>query len=185
MSSFGVVLDACVLFSAPLRDTLLRAVDRGLYRVHWTNEILDEVRRNLVETGRSTEDKAARLVDQMSTYFPEALVEGYSRLIPLMTNDPKDRHVLAAAVKSKSQVIVTLNLTDFPDEALAPYSIKAQSPDVFLTSLFYLDSEVMTRIVLEQAGDLRNPPLTVDRVLDAIARQAPEFARLVRGTLSE
>lgn len=29
MSSFKVVLDACVIIPAPLRDTLLRAADAG------------------------------------------------------------------------------------------------------------------------------------------------------------
>lgn len=117
--TLGVVLDANVLFSAPLRDTLLRATDKALYRVHWTDEILDEVRRNLIETGRSTEANAQRLLQEMKTHFPEATVQGYSRLVASMTNDPKDRHVLAAAVRSQSQIIVTQNLRDFPDEALA------------------------------------------------------------------
>src|SRR5207302_1734128 len=147
--------------------------------VHWTDEILDEVRRNLVETGRSTEAQAQRLVQEMKTHFPEATVQGYSRLVASMTNDPKDRHVLAAAVRSQSQVIVTQNLRDFPDKALAPFSIEAQSPDLFLTYLFGLAPETMTQIVIEQAADLRKPPMSVERVLDALNRQVPEFAALV------
>src|SRR5437868_3604171 len=103
--SFGVVLDSNVLFSAPLRDILLRSADKALYRVQWTHEILEEVRRNLVKTGRSSEEKAQRLIDEMNAYFPEASVEGYNELVALMTNDPKDRHVLAAAVRSQSQAI--------------------------------------------------------------------------------
>ena len=48
MSSFMVVLDACVLVPAPLRDTLLRAASVGLYRMQWTDDILEEARRNLI-----------------------------------------------------------------------------------------------------------------------------------------
>jgi hypothetical protein len=48
VSPFEVVLDACVLFPASIRDTLLRAADAGLYRVYWSELILEEVRRNLI-----------------------------------------------------------------------------------------------------------------------------------------
>ena len=58
MPAFGVVLDAAVLFSAPIRDTLLRVAEAGLYRLFWTEEILEEVRRNLVKNNRITEDQA-------------------------------------------------------------------------------------------------------------------------------
>jgi hypothetical protein len=49
-----------------------------------------------------------------------------------MTNDEKDRHVVAVAVMSRSQVIVTSNIQDFPDTALDPFGISAQTPDEFL-----------------------------------------------------
>jgi predicted nucleic acid-binding protein len=180
MASLGVVLDANILFSAPLRDTLLRAADAGLYRMHWSGEILEEVRRNLVESGRASEKQAQRLVDTMNSYFPEASVTGYEPLIPVMTNDPKDRHALATAIVSRSQVIVTHNLRDFPEAALAPYNIQAQSPDRFLIDLFDLAPEVITQVIRDQASDLRNPPQTVTRVLDRLAQHAPEFVRLFR-----
>jgi len=43
VSSFGVVLDACVLIPASLRDTLLRAAEQGMYQMHWSELILEEV----------------------------------------------------------------------------------------------------------------------------------------------
>src|SRR3712207_360231 len=106
MPTLGAVLDASVLFPAAVRDTLLRAAAAGLYQVRWSDEILEEVRRNLVSTGRATHEQAQRLIDMMRQAFPEAVVEGYEALVQLMTNDAKDRHVLAAAVASRVQVIV-------------------------------------------------------------------------------
>ena len=50
MSSFYVVLDACVLYPFHLRDALLRTAEKGLYRVHWSATILDEAVRNLVRS---------------------------------------------------------------------------------------------------------------------------------------
>ena len=74
MATFPVVIDACVLFNAPVRDTLLRAAEHGLYRVHWSQTILDETTKNLVERGKMTQEKAQYLVSEMAKAFPEALV---------------------------------------------------------------------------------------------------------------
>ncbi len=106
MSSFVVVLDACVLIPATLRDTLLRAVEKDMYRLHWSDEILDEVRRNLVKREMTSPEDAQDLIEQMDRFFAEANVRGFEVLIPAMTNDKKDRHVLAAAVMSRSLRVV-------------------------------------------------------------------------------
>jgi hypothetical protein len=42
---FAVVLDACVLYPLPLRDTLLRCAEQNLYEVRWSRRILDELAR--------------------------------------------------------------------------------------------------------------------------------------------
>jgi hypothetical protein len=182
--SFSVVLDACVLFPLPLRDTLLRAAEAGLYRLHWSHLILEEVRRNLVKTGRLDEQRAMRLVDKMQEAFPDALVTGFEPLIGQMTNSPKDRHVLAAAAAVGADVIVTDNLRDFPERALAPHNVAAQSADQFLTDLLYLYPHLMPQIVIDQALFLRVVPLSTEQVLDRLARQAPRFAALVRESLT-
>src|SRR5690348_10636939 len=101
-----VVLDACVLFPASLRDTLLRVADAGLYRVQLTEDILEEVRRNLIKKGMA-EAKAQKLISVLKTEFEEAFVTEHKQLIASMPNHEKDRHVLAAAVCCKAQIIVT------------------------------------------------------------------------------
>ena len=180
MSSFGVVLDANVLFPASLRDKLLRVAAANLYRLNLTDTILEEACRNLVQTGRMTEPGASRLADAIKRSFPEAFVTGYASLIPSMTNQVKDRHVLAAAVKAGAQVIVTNNLKDFPPESLAPFDIEAQLPDDFLVHLHYLDNELIAKNLIEQAGELRKPSKTVPELLDILAQHAPTFVELVR-----
>jgi hypothetical protein len=47
-SDFLVLLDACVLVPAPLRDTLLRLAERRLFGPRWTDEIMEEMVRTLV-----------------------------------------------------------------------------------------------------------------------------------------
>lgn len=184
MSTFGVVVDACVLVKASVRDTLIRAYGAGLYRLHWTDDILAEVERNLVADSLTTASGARRLVETFRTVLAEAQVSGYERLIASMTNDPKDRHVVAAAVAAGAQLIVTDNLRDFPDSALAGHAIEARNPDDFLVELFDLHDQELVDIVNVQASVLRNPPLSVEQVLDNLARDgAPTFAALVRKRL--
>ncbi len=178
----SAVLDACVLFSAALRDTLLRAAVKRLYRLHLTEEILDEVCRNLLKSGRIADPGLAdRLVEQIRRAFPGSMVEGYSTLVPKMTNHPKDRHVLAAAVAAGASVIVTHNLGDFPFQALDPYGVIAQSPDDFLVALYAASPDAMDRILQEQSASLRFPRMSVEEILDRLAQQqVPRFADLMR-----
>ncbi len=180
MSSFVVVLDACVLVSASLRDTLLRCAHANLYRMQWTEDILEEVRRTLISDIHVPEEKAQRLIDIMRSQFPEAMVTRHRMIIDTMPNDPKDRHVLAAAVASQAQAIVTQNLQHFAVEFLEPLSIEAQSPDDFLTNLFHLYPEHISRIIREQAEDLQHPPISTSELIDILAIHAPKFSELLK-----
>jgi predicted nucleic acid-binding protein len=179
MSNVVVVLDACVLYPASLRDTLLRAASAGLYRVQLTDEILEEVQRNLFKKGMK-EAKAERLIRAIKEHFSDAFVAQHRLIIISMTNHVKDRHVLAAAVVSRAQVIVTQNLRDFPDASLTPFEIEAQSPDDFLVHSYYLDREAMAKIVVEQATDLCNPSKTTPELLHTLAQHAPNFVSILQ-----
>jgi len=174
------VLDACVLFPASLRDTLLRAAEHDLYQPRWSRDILEELRRSLVEHGKSDSIHAQRLIDTLREAFDDAEVWGYEHLIKDMPNHPLDRHVLAAAVASQADAIVTLNVKDFPAESARSLGLQVQTPDVFLMRLFDEAPRIMEQITEEQAAFLRNPPMTIDDVLDNIEPFAPSFVRAVR-----
>ena len=174
---FRVLLDANVLFPFTLRDTLLRAAAAGLFQLYWSDEILEETRRNLVEAKVTSADQAARLVATMKRAFPEANVTGYEALVGAMKNDEKDRHVAAAAVKAGAQVIVTNNLKDFRE---LPEGIEAQSADHFLGNLFDLDPDAMVEIVKEQAVALKRPPRSFDEIVNGLEKLVPSFAQAVR-----
>jgi predicted nucleic acid-binding protein len=175
------VLDACVLVPAALRDTLLRAAAKGLYRLVWTDLLLAETERALVDAGLTDATRARRLIETMRLAFPDAAVVVPTQMIEAMPNDPKDRHVAAAAVAARARIIVTANLRDFPAVMLDPLGVHAESPDVFLNRLCDRDLDLMTQIVAEQAAALRAPPMTVDEVLDHLADDAPTaVARLRR-----
>lgn len=98
-----------------------------------------------------------------------------------MTNHPKDRHVLAAALVSRARTIVTFNLRDFPEAALISHGIEARHPDDFLVELYELAPEVVADTIERQAAATRRPPLNYDAVLDNLTGQVPRFAKLLRG----
>lgn len=114
---FPVVLDACVLVPHPLFDVLLRFADERTYRPLWSEDILNETRRTMVNRLGISEERADYRIRTMRQHFIDAEVTGYRDLIGAMKNDPKDRHVLAAAVRERAEVIVTTNLRHFPDDA--------------------------------------------------------------------
>ena len=180
MSSFVVVVDTCSLFPETLRNVLLRAAEAELYRVRWSEDILEELRRNLIADRGLTEEKADYLLGEMRKAFPEATVTGCERSISSMTNDPKDRHVLATAVHCGAQVIVTDNLKDFPTETLEPFNIETQSPDEFLEYLFDLDPSQMSRVVVELNASRRRPPETLAVTLERLGKSAPNFVKGLR-----
>ena len=100
----------------------------------------------------------------MNTAFPEANIDGYdTRMAALSLPDPDDRHVLAAAIESGAQVIITFNLKDFPTEQLKPFDIEAQDPDTFISHLVGIDRPDATQALHNLVSSLRNPPRTSSR----------------------
>lgn len=177
------MLDACVLYPLPLRDTLLRVARQNLFAVRWSHQILDEVARNLIEDRRATPEQARNLIDAMRRAFQEAEIPEASvaALEPTMTNEPSDRHVLAAAVvSSDAQAIVTSNLRHFPVAACEPFGIEVVHPDVFLCDLYEHAPTQVHDALAKQAADLSRPPMTVNDVLDRLHESVPAFVSRVR-----
>lgn len=170
--AFIAVYDACVLYPSPLRDLLIRLAQKGLFRARWTNEILDECFRAIRE---NRPDLAAERLERtrqlMNGAVRDCLVEGYESLVDSFDlPDPKDRHVLAAAVRCGAQMIVTFNLKHFPDEVLRAYDLEAQHPDDFVINQIHLNAAVVLCTVQEQAQALEKPAMTVENVLDSLRR---------------
>ncbi|MEG4515799.1 MULTISPECIES: PIN domain-containing protein [unclassified Microcoleus] len=178
MTKLRVVLDACVLFPMYLRDTLLSTADEGLYLPYWSQKILDEAIDNLIGGGKLSQEKAKNLENQIKLAFPEAMVEVPVALEQAMTNDPKDRHVLATAVTAGADIIVTPNLKDFRENDLAPWNIIAQSPDEFLSDLLDEYPDSIVDLLQQQSQKYKNPPKTFTELINFLGEKAgtPKFA---------
>lgn len=169
---FVVLYDANVLYPSTLRDLLIRIAQARLVQAKWTNQILDEVFDNLRENRPDLDPSAlARTRKLMVCAVRDCLVTGYEPLISgLELPDPNDRHVLAAAIRARAQVIVTNNLKDFPADRLAQWDIEGKSADEFVLDQIDLDAKVVWGCVQQIADAWRNPPGTTVDVLRSLER---------------
>lgn len=147
--NFPVILDACVLVQACLRDALLRLAQKGLFVARWSDEIVAETCRTLETKLGKTPAQTEHFRTELRKAFGDAWVEGYSSLVPAMRNHEKDRHVLAAAVAGRCECIVTLNLRHFPVESAAHFGIGIRTPDEFLIDLYDMDAVLVVHTLHE------------------------------------
>ena len=167
-----VILDACVLYPAGLRDFLLRLVEAGVFRGHMSRHILDECFRSVERDRPELGPKLRRTREIVETAFADLIVADYEHLIEgLELPDPNDRHVLAAAISADAAIIVTFNLKDFPSERLAQYGVTAVHPDAFVLACIEAGPEVVVEVLRAQAAGLRNPPETTDRLIRRLSDQ--------------
>ncbi len=173
-----VPLDTCVLAPMPLCDTLLRLAEHpASYVPRWSAGILDELRR-VLRRMEYTEAQADRRIAAMQAAFEDACVTGYARLIPSMTNDAKDRHVLAAAVRAGAHAILTENVKHFPAKSVSPHGIGVLNPDQFLADRVHLNRGLLEEKLRGQAAACRVP--YVDLV-QRLAKWAPSLPELILG----
>ena len=169
----NAVLDANVLFSAAIRDLLLRLAADGLFNPFWSDEIQEEWIRNLLEKRPDLKrGKLERTCRNMDLRFPGGLVYGYAAIIPDLTlPDENDRHVLAAAIHAKADCIVTFDLGHFPKTVLDSHAIEAVSPDEFALRLFQKDQYVAIKAIKAYRVNLSRPPKTADEYLATLEQQ--------------
>lgn len=173
MATFTAIYDANVLYPAPLRDLLMELALTDLFRARWTDRIHDEWIRNVLANRLDLSiEQLTRTKEMMNAHIRDCLVTDYERLIPgLELPDPDDRHVLAAAIRCRADVIVTFNLKDYPADILAEFDVEAQHPDEFISHLLDLNASRVCFAAETHRARLRNPPKTVDEYLETLLRQ--------------
>ncbi len=183
MKAVTVMLDANILYAAPLRDFFMHLGILSDVRVRWSQRIQAEWMRNLLLNRPDIPQvRVQRTSDQMNAAIPEALVEGFEDTeLRLKLPDADDRHVLAAAIHCQAQVIVTKNLRDFPRDTLAPYGIEALHPDEFVHRLLEDDPQSVIQTIWAIQRALINPPKTISEILETLEQQElPMTARWLR-----
>lgn len=173
MSRHTALFDANVLYPAPMRDLLMQLAVADLFRARWTADIhrewIDALLRRDPHRDRSALERTRDLMDRATR---DSLIVGYDQLIPsLALPDADDRHVLAAAIVGRCDVIVTHNLKDFPAAVLEPYGIEARHPDDFLCEQFRLAPDPFCIAVRKVRARLKHPPYSVADYLEILTHQ--------------
>lgn len=173
MSRFTAVLDACVLYPAPLRDFLLELAACGLFRARWSDMIHAEWMRNVLRDRPDlSAERLLRTRLLMDEHAQDCLVTGFEALIPaLHLPDADDRHVMAAAIHAHADAIVTFNLRDFPADYLASYNLTSIHPDDFIGQQLDLDEAAVIIAARCCRLRLKNPPRSADDYLTTLERQ--------------
>jgi predicted nucleic acid-binding protein len=187
-TSIIAVLDANILYPAPLRDFMLRLAEAELYIPKWSDEIHDEWTRNvLIDRPDLKPAQLARTRQFMDQAFEEANVKGYKSLIEGLTlPDKDDRHVLAVGIKSEAGIIITFNKKDFPAKSVKPFSINIQDPDEFVGHLLQSNLPKVLEAFYKLVNALKNPPQTHDQVLDTLEKCGlKKSVGTIRGALYE
>ncbi len=151
-----ILLDACVLVGFPLADTLLRCAEEpAFYSPLWSDRILGEVQKTLSSKLRLAPEKASRRIAVMKEVFPEAAVEGFEPLEPILQEiHPGDRHVLAAAIRGEAGRILTLNTRHFPATVTARFQIEVVSPADLIREWYSQDADLLMNKIGQQASDI-------------------------------
>ena len=165
---FTCVLDTNVIYPLEIRDLLFWFAYYDLYTPKWSLHIFKEWEVVMKRKNVSHKEIVKR-VSLANKAFPDALVYNYDKLIDgLELPDPDDRHVLAAAIKTNANVIVTNNIKDFPANYLSAFGLVAKTADDFLTDIIDLNPEQAIKAFKELVLNRTNPDLDEFEVLDIL-----------------
>lgn len=175
------VVDANVLFPAVLRDVVLEFAMHGLLQPLWTREILAETAASLIRANRKTKQGASRLVAELQRVFPGSNILGYEHQTQMnLCADPKDEHVLGAALHSKADALVTFNLKDFPSDLFESFGIELSHPDALLTNAFDTNPQASCQALGGLLGYYELPPKLAEDLAERLVRsQVPIFGQRI------
>jgi predicted nucleic acid-binding protein len=179
-----IVLDACVLYPTVLREILIGVARAGLYAPLWSDRILEEWARATRKLGPGAEDQARAEIALLRAAFPKASVSARPGLEScLHLPDENDIHVLAAAITSGADGVLTFNASDFPGHVLAGEGVKRFDPDGFLWALWSHHPETVGAVVEQvraTAERLSGAPQPVRALLKRA--RLPRLGKALQGT---
>jgi len=172
LPKFTIVLDACVLYPAPIRDVLLSLAAEGLFVVKWSDIIQNEWLRNLLANRPDLKkEQLFQTIKAMNLAFPNANVENFEVFISgVNLRDKDDRHVVACAIRCNADLIVTFNIKDFSTKELAKFGIEIQNPDELISNLIDINPKLVHKAISKMVKRLKNPKKTMDEVLTILEK---------------
>lgn len=162
------VLDTNVIYPIESRDIFFWFASFDLYSPKWSQHIFEEW-ESVMRRKEIPNHEVVKRIQRAHDAFPDALVANYDSLIDsLSLPDPKDRHVLAAAIKADANVVVTNNTKDFPSSYLETFGLMVERPDEFLTYTISLNQGLALEAFQSLVRNRTNPTLTEVDVLERL-----------------
>lgn len=182
-AGFTAFFDSSALYPLRLRDLLLRLARTDLFRARWSADVLSDWMTAYVAAhpGASPHflEKQCTL---MNSEARDSLVDGHQSLMPAFSSlQPAEAHVVAAAVYSRSDVIVTSLGRSYPNEILNHYRLHKEHPDEFIAHLIDLNAAKAILAVKEARIALQHPAFNSTEYLLMLERAGlPQTVSLLR-----
>ncbi|WP_276982074.1 PIN domain-containing protein [Ferrimicrobium acidiphilum] len=184
MRRLRILLDANVLVDAQVRDIFCTMAEAQLIDLYWSNEILREARQALTAHLKLDSKKVERMLEAFAAAFPDGIVIDHEPLIYILKlPDPKDRHVLAAAVSAKCDLLVTYNTKDFPPSEASKHDLEVVDVDEALCELTRRSSNDVATIIKTCITRMKKPKMQEIDFLRRLERRAPLASILIGSTL--
>ena len=166
-----VLLDANVFVTFWMLDVLLSFAESGLFEPRWSVRVLEEAEKALYGLIGIDGNPFARMRICLERAFPCALIEEpYPSVTSKAMPDKNDLHVVAAALASGCEEIVTYNIRDFPRDALSPLGLRARHPDEFCTEVLQGNPEATMRVMRDLVKSKSRPSRTMTEELAGLRK---------------
>ena len=139
-----VLIDTCVLYPTVMREMVLGVAARGAFEPVWSARILEEWARAAIKLGPTGEAQARAEIALLRGNWPGA-------------ERAASPSLLAVAVASSADMILTLNAKDFPRQILAEEGLSRADPDSYLHGIWQATPELVAPVadaVLQEARRL-------------------------------
>lgn len=180
-STFTVFIDANVFFGARLRSLVLFLAQSKMFRARWTDKVHEEWMRNVAEKRNIDILRLEKIRTLIDRSVLNCLVTGYEGIeASLDLPDPDDRHILAAAVKTRADMILTFNDRDFPAHIVEPLGIEICHPDEFLLDQFGISEELFIAYVRADFQHYKAPAMTFGNYVEDLRKAGvPKTAQVI------
>ncbi len=165
------VLDADIIFSRVLHELMGRiAAELRLLDLFWSEQLLAEAQRSLVEKKQLSAESARRWVDYLRLGFPAGRIDLNPRIPDArgLTRDPADAHVCALVVAARADYLFTHD-RGYLCDGLSRHGVQVLAPDGFLTDALDFDTRGVLEILELQASTWAGGH-AIGELLDALER---------------
>jgi hypothetical protein len=168
-------------------DVLLTFSEHFLFTWVWTDELVEEWERVIVENEKRTPESARSVTAAVRDHFGAGRIDPADyrdRITDDLSPDPDDRAHVAACLGGRADVLLTRNITDFPADLLADAGVSVMTADDYLLRLLRRHPKAATDSFVATAHARTRPPMTPGELADRIEHAgAAQFAKRVRSRL--